>query len=362
MAVRLVKSGTLILTPPKVGGTWIRLALASAGVAWVEEGPLEAGGQGGLETHPRDGSFMATFVREPVAWYQSYWAYRMEGSWRTRFDLDRICAADDFDIFIRRVVSELPGFLTAMFERYVGPSDRPIDFVGRQENLAGDLATLLRGRGEAFDAAALRNTPRANATTLRPDIKPHSIDAIHVSEQEMAQRFGYSWPDPLGLVAAQMRYPADAETLRRLVLWTERTHWQPDDGKRAAGDPGVNAVRQARCRSNFALFAQFMKDDVPYARACFEEALRLAPNHPRTLANFAALKADELNDAEGAEQLFRKALEGRPGHVHSLGLFSRFLERCGRSDEAAGFRQRLAGLGVEKESLQGAANLLIEEP
>lgn len=361
MAVRLSSSGTLILVPPKVGGTWLRLALTAAGVTWTEEGPPEWGGQGGLDVHIRDGAFIATFVRGPVDWYRSYWAYRMEGGWRPRYELDRICSADDFSMFIRKTVIELPGFLNAMFERYAGPADDPIDFIGRQERLADDLVTLLERRNEKFVEAALRSVPRANTTSLRPAIDASLVDAICVSEQEMTQRFGYAWSDPIGMTVVQQRYPSDAETLRQLVLWTERTHWEPDDRKREAGDTSIDFVRQARCYGNYALFAQFVKGDVPYARSCYEAALHRAPKHPRTLANFAVLHADELDDPDNAERLFRRALDSRPNHIHSLRLFTLFLEQQGRSGEAAGYLERLCGLSAEEHGLRRAALSLFEE-
>ncbi|WP_316188722.1 hypothetical protein [Bradyrhizobium sp. SZCCHNS1054] len=346
MAVRLSGSGTLIMLPVKVGGTWLRRALTAGAVGWTEDGGEDLRGHDGLEARQRDGSFLATFVREPVDWYRSYWAYRMEGGWRPRYSLDQICGASEFRTFVRNAVVELPGFLSALFERYAGPVDDPVDFVGRQARLADDLVLLLRMRGERFDEVALRATPPANTTSIRPPIDAGLVDIIYVSEQAMAQRFGFAWEDRLGLTAVQQRYPAEAEMLRGLVQWTERTHWQPDDVRRAAGDAMVDSLRQARCYSNYALFAQFVKGDMAFARECFEAALNRAPRHPRTLANYAVMHADALGDGAGADALFRRALDSRPDHPHSLQLFVRFLEREGRSDEAGTYRARLSALSV----------------
>lgn len=358
MAIRLERSGTLVLVAAKTGGTWLREALTAGRIRWREEGPADAGGQEGLEAHSRAGNFIATFVRNPVDWYRSYWAYRMEGGWRPRFHLDRSCAAEDFTQFVRNVVVRFPGFLTAMFERYAGPAGNPVDYIGRQENLADDLVSLLTLRGEEFDEAALRATPPANRTSLRPAIGAGLVDVINVSEQEMMRRFDYEWHDALALNEAQDRFTDDSQSLRRLVLWTERTHWAPDDEKRAQGRTDVDDIRAARCRSNFALFAHVVRSDTSFAVRCFEAALDLAPRHPRTLSNYAAFRADCLNDDEGAEALFKRALSARPDHPHTLLLYEKFLASRGRQADAEHCRVQLESLGPRLASIQSSAALL----
>lgn len=357
MAVRLARSRTLILTPAKTGSTWLRQALTAAGVEWSEEGPPESQGQGGLEVHARAHEFVAAFVRHPVNWYMSYWSYRMEGGWRERFHLDRTCRANDFTQFVRLVASNVPGFLGAMFERFCGPPEAPVEFIGRQERLAQDLATLLELRDEPFHEEALWSHPRANATSLKPQLTDDIEDLICVVEQPLLDRFGYEWEDRLGLREAQRDWPAHAPQLQRLALWTERIHWAHDDAKHT-NRRAIDTVRNARCRSNFALYAYLVLEDAVVAAKWFDEALRLAPQHPRTLSNYAAVMADAFGDDASAEQLFRRALASRPGHIHSLELYTRFLAARSRHGEASVHRNTLRALASEAEAIMAAKSFL----
>jgi hypothetical protein len=345
MAIHLPKSDTLILLPTKVGSTWIRAALRAAGAEFVEVGPEEWRVHGDIDTHGRTASYIATFVRNPVTWYRSYWAYRIERGWRLHFDLDRECRHENFRDFIRNVTLKMPGFLTRMFERYTGPDSDPIDFIGKLETLADDVVRLLTIRQEKFDESALRSTDVRNATSVRPPLTSETIDLICIAEQEMLTRYGYQevWSDPISLAKIQSIYPDAAEAIRRLVLWTERTHWEPDDAKRSAGAPFDDQTRYARCFGNFALFVQFIKNDAAAARQYYLAALERDARHPRTLANFAIYCHDVLENPVEAEHLFKRALDARPNHVHSIKMFARFLAMQGRTQEASELESRMPG-------------------
>ena len=344
MAIHLPRSDTLILLPPKVGSTWIRAALQSANAEFIEVGTAEWRGHGDLAVHGRSYAFLSTFVRNPATWYRSYWAYRMERGWRPHFDLDRECHHGTFREFVRNVIVKFPGFLTRMFERYAGPTDNPVDFVGKQERLVEDLVLLLNNRGERFDEHALRSTEARNMTSTRPPVADETTDLICVAEQEMLARYAYqdTWSDPIGLARIQSQYPGSAEALRRLVLWTERTHWEPDDAKRATGAQFDDRTRYARCLGNFALFVEFVEQNPDAATSLYLAALDQDGRHPRTLANYAIHCHDILGNAIKAEHLFRKALDARPNHVHTLEMFARFLARHGKTQEAAELENRAA--------------------
>ena len=164
---------------PKTGGTWAKVAMREAGLR-------TSGVRSVVAPHPFNlkkahatpdtvdpkapiGRFSFCFVRRPVAWYRSYWAFRSRKGARRdqKFPADGLWS-DDFDCFINNILDAYPqGFVTTLYQYYTGAEGEKVDFVGTQENLVDDLVKALRLAGEEFDEAALRNTPRANESPDR---------------------------------------------------------------------------------------------------------------------------------------------------------------------------------------------------
>jgi tetratricopeptide (TPR) repeat protein len=375
-ALYFPRAEALLLLVPKTGSTWIRATVGRLGLA------VQTVGDPAMRDHDMLGRddraryrYIGAFVRNPVEWYRSYWAYRMEKGWRPRYPLDRHCASDDFQTFVRRAVSRLPGALGNIYESYVGPPGREIDFVGRHERLAEDLHRFLALVGEDVDPADLDAGTRINATSTRPDYPETLKELITLSEWDVMARFGYltERPDPIGLAEMQSRYPDAAGDLRLLALWTEKIHWAPDDRKLRAGRPVRPEVRHARTHGNFALFAQHKRNDPEYAGERYRRALSLEPGHPRTLCNYALLVWTHRNDPEQARQLMLQALAARPGHPYTLGKLARLTDRelddpqraellyrqsLAGNDEQQDVRMELAHLLVRRGDLDGALDLL----
>ncbi|MFC9438724.1 hypothetical protein [Nocardia sp. NPDC057030] len=366
MAIRFVRSNALLLLVPKTGSTWIRSKLGELGI------DVEYLGDPAMRDHDLLASFdraqyscVGAFVRNPIEWYRSYWAYRMEKGWRPRYPLDEHCASDDFETFVRKAVSVLPGALGNIYRSYVGPPDAEIDFIGHQERLAEDFAKFLRTIGEEFDESVLWRGPAVNATTTRPDYPEELEELITLSEWETMERFGYlaDRPDPIGLAEMRARFPEHADDYRLLALWTEQTHWQPDDLKRKAGRPIPAGTRHARAHSNFALSALHKQDDADYAEKRYRRALELDPQHPRTLCNYAQFVWRQRNDPHEARRLMLRALAGRPNHPYTLGRLARLTDRV-LGDTALAevlYRQSLAGNDAQEEVAVELADLLVRQ-
>jgi len=223
MAV-ILKSGALFLHIPKTGGTWVTKVLREAGLMRCSIGHRHAnldhllapGFQGigrkleslykrglFLKTHPRPFTFC--FVRHPLDWYESFYLYKNQPGlnweqdgeehnfhrWHPNAVLNGLGEGRGFNEFMTAVMDRYPGYVSALFSHY---TFRPVDFVGKQENLREDLITVLDRIGCEFDPAIIRGKERINRS--RGDSEKAPWDAA-VRERAMRleraalERFGY---------------------------------------------------------------------------------------------------------------------------------------------------------------------------
>jgi len=168
----LVLPRSLFLHVPKCAGWWVRNAISGVGIPTVEYGHEHTSFKSGLlrlrppEWYRRKLVFM--FVRHPLSWYQSMWAFRLKHGWSMTHPLDFNCASNNFEQFVRRAVAYCPeGWVTRTYAEYSDWVPEGVQlFVGRQESLQDDLLAALGLAGEEFDRDALLATPPANDSTM----------------------------------------------------------------------------------------------------------------------------------------------------------------------------------------------------
>ncbi|PXX57629.1 tetratricopeptide repeat protein [Nocardia tenerifensis] len=354
MAIYLPATDTLLLEVPKTGSKWLRAAVAAGGVEHRQVGPESWRGHGDLTVHPEPHAMVACFVRDPVRWYRSYFAWRTERGWRPRYELDRLCAADTFTWFVRRAATTLPGFLSGFYRRYTGPPCAPIDFVGRTERLADDLVRLLRLAGADFDEAALRATPPVNTTGIKPQITTEIEELIHISEFHTIGRFDYGddYADRLRLRELGSAYPEHLDNFRRLALWAAQNHWKYDDAK---SPDKLAGTRHARNLTNFGLYAQFELHDLELAGRLYRRAVAEDPAHPRSLGTLAVFLDQVEGDIEAADRCFREALRVRPRHPEILGNYALFMKNA-RHDFAAAEELFLRAIAAKPDHARNLGN------
>jgi hypothetical protein len=189
----------LFIHVPKTGGMWVTEALQEAGVEVEEE-------FGATPEHPllseldRRGRFTFAFVREPFSWYASIWKFRNyfhlhKGPAEIQLPYDRFIELE-FPDFVENVATQLPGFLAAHYEQFVGPREDEIDFIGRYERLGDGVVTALRVAGQDFDEEALRSFPPINVTGSHLDCPEETRLRLVQAESEVYERFYKSGTAP----------------------------------------------------------------------------------------------------------------------------------------------------------------------
>jgi hypothetical protein len=143
----------MVITPrsvfihlPRTGGCWVSTAIAASGV------PRFAAEQHCtpdviLPATPDRESF--TFVRHPVAWWRSWWAFTGHaGAWPSSGSLFtpviRCCLWPSYADFMERVLADIPGEYSRLVNRYTAG----VHHVGRTENLAADFTRIWARMGE----------------------------------------------------------------------------------------------------------------------------------------------------------------------------------------------------------------------
>jgi len=179
---------------PKTGGTWLMQALEAVGIRYkvIAEGAASHVHWNGMPPRP----FRFGFVRYPPTWYLSYWSYVRHTEHPVSDNpLDTaVLECDDFPAFVDVACSRLRGFLSDMYEVYLGPPGE-IEFVGRYENLRDDLITALQLSGECQDwkpedfdpirELAPVNVSSKSTNTITPDLEARIVE----NEKRTMERF-----------------------------------------------------------------------------------------------------------------------------------------------------------------------------
>ncbi len=130
------------------------------------------------------------FVRHPLAWYASYWAYRERTGWAeggnavSGRELDAF-KADNFDGFIENVLASYP-YLSYLYDFHMaGRADR----IGTVENIRYDLMKFLRESGTKFDEPVILGEPMVNTSNNLPIWNKGLADKILKFEKYVVSRW-----------------------------------------------------------------------------------------------------------------------------------------------------------------------------
>jgi len=172
----------LFLHIPKTGGTYIRRVLDLLSIKGIEKAQHHDSFPELLNILSLEDLLEITvicFIRHPLTWYQSRWAYRLSSvhGWRGN-DLDFSCASNDFNIFVNNCIDysggEL-GWASRKMNKFINNIPNGLKtIIGKQENLHNDLISALIQCGAIISETDLPLSPRLNIS-LNDDKPAHAI-------------------------------------------------------------------------------------------------------------------------------------------------------------------------------------------
>ena len=203
-----VTDKTLFIHVQKTGGMSVRELLYRCNPVGHESGDAEGERHFGLPElrarHPgiESGRLSFGFVRHPVDWLVSRWAFAVASGYPVHVEHRGTaaqvwmasCWSYRFDEFVAKYLERFPGIATqTMFQKLGLWSGKPADRIGKTETLIDDLGKFLDEAGERWSRPAM--APHRNAGERRieseavvtGDMRRRIMDA----ERALCDRFNY---------------------------------------------------------------------------------------------------------------------------------------------------------------------------
>ena len=196
----LASSKSLFLHIPKTGGMWIRHAYKVCNIDHFEIAMTHSHFPHLLNFKPKSfysSLYSYAFVRHPLSWYQSRWAFRMRYGWNATHPLDYNCHSNDFQKFVEACLAYKPsGWVTNEYTSFIDEVPGGIKQVGRLENLVNDFLHICDNAGEAVSSKIITTMPRINDSDLDGQDSSHwarythrLIDRVLKAESVIMQRY-----------------------------------------------------------------------------------------------------------------------------------------------------------------------------
>lgn len=172
----------LFLHIPKTGGSYVRKVTALLYINGIEK-DLHHNCFPELLNHitsdELSGKTVILFIRHPLTWYQSRWAFRLSSpnGWEGN-GLDIACGSNDFNIFVNNCIDysggEL-GWASRKMNKFINNIPNGLKtIIGKQENLHNDLISALIQCGAIISETDLPLSPRLNIS-LNDNKPAHAI-------------------------------------------------------------------------------------------------------------------------------------------------------------------------------------------
>lgn len=223
----ILKNGVFIHIA-KTGGSWVAELLRQQGLVAAATARSHVNFKETISEVPAAAGLPSfAFVRHPVTWWKSYWAYRMKTGWDPNHPVDKVSQSEVFEDFIRKMLDRAPGYLSRRYREMT----EGVTYIGRFEALRESLMEILLKIGADIPADAVYGKAEVNVAAQEPAYDRRcrfSAELLaQLSEKEgyAFRRFGYGLESPFaGLPTVWITgLPASGKTALAKVLFQRLT-------------------------------------------------------------------------------------------------------------------------------------------
>ena len=119
---------------------------------------------------------------------RSRWGFKYD-TWHPFAAIEPL-GCPDFNVFMEKVLTQHPGYLTQLFERFTHSGT--IDFVGKQENLYEDMLLVFQHMGYPFSRHDFARIGKVNESQApQPEWAPSIRSAVYELERSAFDKYGY---------------------------------------------------------------------------------------------------------------------------------------------------------------------------
>lgn len=204
---RIINNKHLFIHVAKTGGTFVREVLNYYGVPNWESGAFEIEDHYSisqvLEAHPELKSLKSFgFVRHPVSWYRSRWAYAKMTYFKEKCHFIPEARqhwmypvwSDDLNRFVENTLFEYPHIATTYFQNMLGPFDRSglarVDKVYRFEDMDAAITSLLASHlRHAHKPTLDKIGAKKSSKSVGGQISPELVKLIEEAERPLMEAF-----------------------------------------------------------------------------------------------------------------------------------------------------------------------------
>jgi len=206
----LILPHSIFIHIPKTGGSWVRRAIKLAGIHTQEVGPCQLGRiqvlHASIRQVPREyrrGRQAFAFIRHPVSWLKSKWAYAIKrGKLKRRTTSTDKCLHRDLNVFLERLLERNAALPTHSMMHRIGWARVGSQWkntlkrkmlVGKNESLHTDLIRFLKQAGESFNPEKMLSLKpvRVAGKKSKQEVSPELASRICDANQILMELGGY---------------------------------------------------------------------------------------------------------------------------------------------------------------------------
>jgi hypothetical protein len=188
--VALILKNGVFIHIAKTGGSWVAELLRQQGLVAAATARSHVNFKETISEVPAAAGLPSfAFVRHPVTWWKSYWAYRMKTGWDPNHPVDKVSQSEVFEDFIRKMLDRAPGYHDHNWGRWHWGQDLGWEWGCFLPPAPGLFSTSLRHRTIFFTVIAIFSS---SITRPAASLRIESASRLDCTPRTLALRSEYT--------------------------------------------------------------------------------------------------------------------------------------------------------------------------